>query len=322
MILIQTDKGMRKIQTSAAKTSINKFKGWYCNAGIDFLWINHEGYIFGNVCRHSGCYGNLYDNFELPKEPIICPANSCYCAADIEILKAKKKEDLYLFASNITNSAIESLKDYNDEEIHAIHGLNKTDQNRVLSINWNIGKRCNYSCSYCPPTVHDNHSPHMTFAVFKNAIDKIRNNIKIDSFQITFTGGEPTINPYYFDIVDYTNSLGGKVFTNTNGTCTEKKLLKLVNAGGVSLSVHAEFAQVEKLAKKISTVLNSNIEGILKVKYMLSPGGLDACKKFFDLIPKPNGNYRYSIEPLVDKLNDRKILEYSQEELDFIRGKQ
>jgi len=322
MILIQTDKGIRKIQTSAAKTSINKFKGWYCNAGVDFLWINHEGYIFGNVCRHSGCYGNLYDNFELPKEPMICPANSCYCAADIEILKSPNKNDMELFGRNIQNDELHNLQDYTDENIIAVHGVNKTDQNRVLSINWNIGKRCNYSCSYCPPSVHDNHSPHMSFKVFKNAIDKILSSIDIDKFQITCTGGEPTINPDYFKIVEYTNSLGGKVFTNTNGTSTAKKLSKLVDAGGVSLSVHAEFAQVEKLANKITTVFENGINGILKVKYMLAPGGLDACKKFFDIIPEPNGNYRCSVEPLVDKLNDRKILSYSQEELDFIQGKQ
>jgi len=162
----------------------------------------------------------------------------------------------------------------------------------------------------------------MSFKVFKNAIDKILSSIDIDKFQITCTGGEPTINPDYFKIVEYTNSLGGKVFTNTNGTSTAKKLSKLVDAGGVSLSVHAEFAQVEKLANKITTVFENGINGILKVKYMLAPGGLDACKKFFDIIPEPNGNYRCSVEPLVDKLNDRKILSYSQEELDFIQGKQ
>jgi len=110
--------------------------------------------------------------------------------------------------------------------------------------------------------------------------------------------------------------------TSVGKTYTAKKIAKLVDAGGVSLSVHAEFAQIEKLAKKIVTVLDNGISGVLKVKYMLAPGGLAACKKFFDIIPAPNGNYRCSVEPLVDKLNDRKILSYTQEELDFIQGKQ
>ena len=33
---------------------------------------------------------------------------------------------------------------------------------RIISVQWFIGKRCNYDCSYCSPFIHDNYSSHIT----------------------------------------------------------------------------------------------------------------------------------------------------------------
>lgn len=319
MILINTPFGIKKTSTGTAKTSLNNFKGWYCNAGTDFLWINDKGYIYGNVCRHSGCYGNLYTSFTLPTEPMICPAQSCYCAADIEIFKSKTKENFVDFSQDVSKEDLSHIEEYNGDEIISVAGVSKIPEYKYFCINWNIGKRCNYSCSYCPPTVHDNFSPHMKFETFKSAIDKIMSSITVSRIQITFTGGEPTINPDFFKIIGYCKEKEIRVFTNTNGTCTAAKLLSLVEVGGVSISVHPEFTQEEKLVKKINEVLKNNITGSLKVKYMLIPGGLDKCKNFVNLLPERTSNFKLSIEPLVDKNNDRKILEYTQEELEYIQ---
>ena len=52
---------------------------------------------------------------------------------------------------------------------------------------------------------------------------------------------------------------------------------------------------------------------------MLSPGQLHTCQDFFDTLPKSNKNYNVSIEPLVDKSNNNRILDYTEDELEFIR---
>ena len=72
MIIVETaQNNFKTVDTGSAKSQHNNFKGWACGAGMDFLWINSNGYIFGNVCRHSGCYGNIYEDFEIPKDPMI-----------------------------------------------------------------------------------------------------------------------------------------------------------------------------------------------------------------------------------------------------------
>jgi len=40
----------------------------------------------------------------------------------------------------------------------------------VFQVTWDIGRRCNYDCSYCPAHRHDNFSPHATLEeLIKNA---------------------------------------------------------------------------------------------------------------------------------------------------------
>lgn len=309
MLIVNTTDGIRRSDQAQAKTSYNNFKDWYCGAGLEFLAISNRGDIFGNVCRHSGKYGNVFTGFELPTEPMKCPADSCYCAADLNILKSKERKHF----KSIKHLADFSAPRYNKENILSI----QTD-NPEFAINWNIGRRCNYDCSYCPPNVHDNFSSHLKLNFFKKAFDKIYQHANGKLLKITFTGGEPTVNPDYYEIVNYAVEHGTKVITNTNGTGSFKKLAKLQKAGGLNLSIHTEFYQPEKLASKISQ-LSELEEGFCIVKFMLSPGKLHTCKDFFDMLPPSNKNFHINIEPLVDKSNNNKMLNYTEEELEFIR---
>jgi hypothetical protein len=43
----------------------------------------------------------------------------------------------------------------------------------TMMIDWYIGKRCNFSCSYCADFIHDNYSAHVPFSQMKIFVDKI-----------------------------------------------------------------------------------------------------------------------------------------------------
>lgn len=73
-----------------------------------------------------------------------------------------------------------------------------------IKIEWNLGKRCNYDCSYCPSAIHDNHSKHTDIAVLKVTMDKLRDLGK--KVRLSFTGGEPTVHPKFVELIDYCNT--------------------------------------------------------------------------------------------------------------------
>jgi MoaA/NifB/PqqE/SkfB family radical SAM enzyme len=86
-----------------------------------------------------------------------------------------------------------------------------------VKVEWNLGKRCNYDCSYCPAAIHDNHSPHTDINILEAAVDRLCEIGK--PIRISLTGGEPCVHPRIEDLLDYFKRKGiSWVNLTTNGT--------------------------------------------------------------------------------------------------------
>lgn len=71
----------------------------------------------------------------------------------------------------------------------------------TVKIEWNLGKRCNLDCTYCPSIIHDNHSPHTDISILKSAIDQL---VRIQKpIRLSFTGGEPSVHPRIEELLHY-----------------------------------------------------------------------------------------------------------------------
>lgn len=87
----------------------------------------------------------------------------------------------------------------------------------TIKIEWNLGKRCNYDCAYCPSEIHDNTSPHTDIEILKSTIDKLTKLNK--PIRLSFTGGEPCVHPKFEELVKYAKHKGIKwISVTTNGT--------------------------------------------------------------------------------------------------------
>ena len=70
-----------------------------------------------------------------------------------------------------------------------------------IKIEWNLGKRCNYDCTYCPSEIQDNFSPHTDINILEAAVDKL---CELDKpLRISLTGGEPCVHPDIENLFDY-----------------------------------------------------------------------------------------------------------------------
>ena len=75
----------------------NKFKNWYCMAGLSSIKIAPNGDIYRGSCHQGGVIGNVYlidKKFELPKELIVC--NKSYCNDIIDLRQNKVAKKRYL----------------------------------------------------------------------------------------------------------------------------------------------------------------------------------------------------------------------------------
>jgi MoaA/NifB/PqqE/SkfB family radical SAM enzyme len=96
----------------------------------------------------------------------------------------------------------------------------------TIKIEWNLSKRCNYDCSYCPAEIHDNVSPHTDIEILKSAVNRLATLNK--PLRISFTGGEPCVHPKFKELIDYTKwKTNAWINVTTNGTLPKEFYEKL-----------------------------------------------------------------------------------------------
>ena len=116
---------------------------------------------------------------------------------------------------------------------------NRWPHQNSIKIEWNLGKRCNYDCTYCPSSIHDNSSPHTDIEILKQTVDKLVSLGK--PIRLSFTGGEPTVHPKFRELLSYCKSQGVSwISVTTNGTLPPEYYAKLPIEQLV-FSVHFEY---------------------------------------------------------------------------------
>ncbi len=81
-----------------------------------------------------------------------------------------------------------------------------------------ITERCNLSCPTCFAGSSPQHSALMSLEEFTRQVDRLADGGKHGSDMIQLSGGEPTIHPQFFDMIDFLFSRGfNQVCINSNG---------------------------------------------------------------------------------------------------------
>lgn len=132
-----------------------------------------------------------------------------------------------------------------------------------IKVEWNIGKRCNYDCSYCPSSIHDNISPHTDVGILKLTVDKLMTLEK--PIRLSFTGGEPCVHPKFVELVRYCKHVGiSWVSVTTNGTRPYEFYASLPVDQYV-FSIHFEY-DVEKILDTILKVVeHTKIKSVAQI---------------------------------------------------------
>lgn len=94
--------------------------------------------------------------------------------------------------------------------------MNRWGHENYIKVEWNLGKRCNYDCSYCPAAIHDNYSPHTDLELLKQTVDKLL--LLPKPVRLSLTGGEPCVHPQIEQLIRYVKDRNMWLSITTNGT--------------------------------------------------------------------------------------------------------
>lgn len=237
---------------------LNLFQDWTCTVGMNCMYIDFDGMVWRGPCRVGGKLGHMLTDWQLPKETITCDTWTCDCGTGIKLPKWF-------------------------EETYRVEPI----EPQVFNVQWDLGRRCNYDCSYCWPTSHNKTDPWVPVTALKKVVDKIGEQYS-GKMQFNFAGGEPTLHPDFLEFCTYIWEKGHHIHVQTNGTMNVIKARKLANIAEISISVHFEFANYQKLINNIRAILSAG--GKLEIKMMVDATGksfyaaLD-FKRYLEAIP-------------------------------------
>lgn len=147
------------------------------------------------------------------------------------------------------------------------------DHQDSIKVEWNLGKRCNYNCSYCPLEIHDNTSPHTDIEILKSTVDKLT---LLGQIRLSLTGGEPCVHPKIEELINY--SKHKQIYwinVTTNGTRQPEFYINL-NVDHIVFSLHFEY----DWRRIMTTIIKVNRESnkSVMVNIMVHPDRVEDAK--------------------------------------------
>jgi organic radical activating enzyme len=293
-----------------------------------------------NKTLFPGFLGNLYNGYDLPVSWFKCPWDSCGCGADVILSKAKST--MYKNMLSVTNSEWKGKEETLVDVVEDIDTPVAVEMNFPIpyQILWDLGRRCNYDCSYCWTSVHNRTDDHKDFDLLINTADNLIDNWSENkSIRWNFGGGEPTLHPEFLEFLKHLKSRNQWIMLTSNGTRNHKYWAEAVQyLNSINLSAHFDGLQDEKDEDRFV----KNIEAIckhfdehdddhwLEIKLMAPPQYIERALKLKDKInalgtlDKPGANGRIkgivSLVPIRSLGDSGTLVEYTDTQLEIFRN--
>ena len=304
---------------------LNSWKGWFCSAGCENIYINNDGNLYIGECKTGGMRGNIYDNHvDVPSEWIECDQDRCRYVQDMRLRKARRRE---LISQRLPPSRkpVEGEAKGFDRVVPYSRG---DFEKFPMSVTWNLGRHCNYSCHYCHPSISNNYESHKSWGSLKHAADNIEKHFLFGKrARWILTGGEPTVNPKFMDLVKYLHEKGHRLHTQTNAGRRTDYYEELVGYSSIGFSVHLRYFQEEAFLGICRSLMDRVGSGRAKngfeIHIMVPPDTLDMALNIKDKILGLPGFDNFShihLKPL-HKIGIKKadgMLEYDGDEYERI----
>ena len=331
---------------------LNKWQGYVCGAGFKYMYFDYDGNVWrcnagserrdGMIrqaipatdemkTRHKGYLGNINETFEIPNDVVVCPWKSCNCGADVLVPKAHPEHQGRLAINPIPSVPSCKIPPVIPESV-----ASETCFPIGKQILWDIGRRCNYACSYCWPGAHNRTDPHIPWdtitRVSQRMIDEWADGGQIRWY---FGGGEPTLHPRFIEWMKWLTERNQWTLVTTNGSRPAKYWKELIPyLTAVNMSVHFEYANEDKLMDNISAIcehfMQHNDDHWLEIKLMSTPDSIDRAVVLRDRVSssgmlsaigangRPNGTM--SLVPIRDLQIAGKIVEYTPDQMKLLEN--
>ena len=189
------------------------------------------------------------------------------------------------------------------------HGNKKYEDYFV--VNWCFFSICNFSCTYCPTSLHDGKIRGLPIEIVKSFCQKVIDNKPDKKIFFEFTGGEMTYYKSFIELFEFLKAQGADTGLISNGSRDIpfwEKHKHLIDH--ICLSFHPEQGD---LAHFYEVVKLLNVETTVHVNLMMLPEKFDELYEFAKKLSQEVEGVSISMQALFEGMSG-KIFAYSKEQ--------
>ena len=138
-------------------------------------------------------------------------------------------------------------------------------QNIPYTVIFELTRKCNLNCQHCYATPKKGRK-ELTTSEIKSAINQLKN---LGALFITFTGGDPTVNPDFIDILRYASDKNLAIQIFSNGVSFNEKMvdeLCSLNVFHVGVSVYGATANTHDTITRVQGSWQRTVNACIRLK--------------------------------------------------------
>jgi len=127
--------------------------------------------------------------------------------------------------------------------------IERNTQRKFTLVEWTLGNKCTFACSYCPDILHDGTAGWHDQKKLTDFLDVCYDHYHTKMGReliVQYTGGEPTVYPKFKQLINYAKERGIMQSMISNGSRTHRFWKEVAPVfDKIHLSYHGEFADPE-----------------------------------------------------------------------------
>ncbi len=170
-------------------------------------------------------------------------------------------------------------------------------------VNWCLGNTCNYSCSYCPESLHNGSKDWIDLESIKSFVSQVQRHYgKKWRYYFVFTGGEITLYRDFIPMLEHLHERNCKVGIISNGSRSLdfwQKIRPLLDH--VCLSFHPESAKADHFFA-VAKLLSESVR--VHLNFMMTPEHFYECYELA-VKAKEMPNISIALQPLLVEFSNQ-----------------
>jgi organic radical activating enzyme len=190
------------------------------------------------------------------------------------------------------------------------------DRKRILFVDWLLGNRCNYRCSYCPEVLHSGTIDWVDFDVVTSFVRSLISHYHAAGQ--TITGGEPTLYPQFAELASWLKQNRCLVGIISNGAKKANWWAQVrENLDNVVLTYHVEFSRLDHFVTVASLVSETSRTHI---NVTMHPDHFDECLQSAEYIARSCTDITITLKPLLVDFGPT-LYSYTEHQVDILANK-